>query len=49
MTHLLMTTWDGWGTTPPLMSVARALVGARAQPARARRPGIETRRGGDGR
>ena len=26
MTHLLMTTWDGSGTTPPLMSVARALV-----------------------
>jgi MGT family glycosyltransferase len=27
MTELLMTTWDGGGTTPPLMSVARALVG----------------------
>jgi MGT family glycosyltransferase len=26
MTELLMTTWDGGGTTPPLMSVARALV-----------------------
>lgn len=26
MTHLLMTTWDGSGTTSPLMSVARALV-----------------------
>ena len=26
MTDLLMTTWDGGGTTPPLMSVARALV-----------------------
>ena len=26
MTDLLMTTWDGSGTTPPLMSVARALV-----------------------
>ena len=26
MTHLLMATWDGSGTTPPLMSVARALV-----------------------
>jgi MGT family glycosyltransferase len=26
MTELLMTTWDGSGTTPPLMSVARALV-----------------------
>jgi MGT family glycosyltransferase len=26
MTDLLMTTWDGAGTTPPLMSVARALV-----------------------
>ena len=26
MTHLLMTTWDGSGTTPPLMSIARALV-----------------------
>ena len=26
MTQLLMTTWDGSGTTPPLMSVARALV-----------------------
>jgi MGT family glycosyltransferase len=26
MTELLMTTWDGAGTTPPLMSVARALV-----------------------
>ena len=26
MSDLLMTTWDGGGTTPPLMSVARALV-----------------------
>lgn len=26
MADLLMTTWDGAGTTPPLMSVARALV-----------------------
>ena len=26
MTEFLMTTWDGAGTTPPLMSVARALV-----------------------
>jgi UDP:flavonoid glycosyltransferase YjiC (YdhE family) len=26
MTELLMTTWDGAGTTPPMMSVARALV-----------------------
>jgi MGT family glycosyltransferase len=26
MTEVLMTTWDGAGTTPPLMSVARALV-----------------------
>lgn len=26
MTDLLMATWDGGGTTPPLMSVARALV-----------------------
>ena len=26
MTDILMTTWDGAGTTPPLMSVARALV-----------------------
>jgi MGT family glycosyltransferase len=26
MTDFLMTTWDGAGTTPPLMSVARALV-----------------------
>jgi MGT family glycosyltransferase len=26
MTELLMTTWDGGGTTPPLMSVARGLV-----------------------
>jgi MGT family glycosyltransferase len=26
MTEILMTTWDGAGTTPPLMSVARALV-----------------------
>src|SRR4051794_17538232 len=26
MTDYLMTTWDGAGTTPPLMSVARALV-----------------------
>ena len=26
MTDILMTTWDGGGTTPPLMSVARALV-----------------------
>ena len=26
MTELLMTTWDGGGTTPPLMSVARAVV-----------------------
>lgn len=26
MSELLMTTWDGGGTTPPLMSVARALV-----------------------
>ena len=26
MTELLMTTWDGGGTTPPLMSVARSLV-----------------------
>ena len=26
MTELLMTTWDGGGTTPPLMSVAGALV-----------------------
>ncbi|MGH2957811.1 MAG: glycosyltransferase [Solirubrobacterales bacterium] len=26
MTKILMTTWDGAGTTPPLMSVARALV-----------------------
>ena len=26
MTDLLMTTWDGGGTTPPIMSVARALV-----------------------
>jgi MGT family glycosyltransferase len=26
MTDLLMTTWDGGGTTPPLLSVARALV-----------------------
>jgi UDP:flavonoid glycosyltransferase YjiC (YdhE family) len=26
MTELLMTTWDGGGTTPPLMSVARALM-----------------------
>lgn len=25
--NFLMTTWDGAGTTPPLMSVARALVG----------------------
>lgn len=27
MSELLMTTWAGAGTTPPLMSVARALVG----------------------
>jgi MGT family glycosyltransferase len=27
MSNILMTTWDGAGTTPPLMSVARALVG----------------------
>ena len=27
MADILMTTWDGAGTTPPLMSVARALVG----------------------
>jgi MGT family glycosyltransferase len=27
MTQILMTTWHGGGTTPPLMSVARALVG----------------------
>jgi MGT family glycosyltransferase len=26
MSDILMTTWDGAGTTPPLMSVARALV-----------------------
>jgi MGT family glycosyltransferase len=26
MANILMTTWDGAGTTPPLMSVARALV-----------------------
>ena len=26
MTNLLMTTWDGGGTTPPLLSVARVLV-----------------------
>src|SRR3954471_16130661 len=26
MNEILMTTWDGAGTTPPLMSVARALV-----------------------
>lgn len=26
MTEILMTTWDGAGATPPLMSVARALV-----------------------
>ena len=26
MTQILMTTWDGAGATPPLMSVARALV-----------------------
>ena len=26
MTDILMTTWDGGGTTPPLMSVAKALV-----------------------
>jgi MGT family glycosyltransferase len=26
MTDILMTTWDGAGTTPPLMSVAKALV-----------------------
>lgn len=26
MSDLLLTTWDGGGTTPPLMSVARALV-----------------------
>ena len=26
MTEILMTTWDGAGTTPPLMSVARALI-----------------------
>ena len=26
MTDILMTTWDGAGTTPPMMSVARALV-----------------------
>ncbi len=26
MTEILMTTWDGAGTTPPLMSVASALV-----------------------
>lgn len=26
MTEILMTTWDGAGTTPPLMSVARSLV-----------------------
>jgi MGT family glycosyltransferase len=26
MTKILMTTWDGAGTTPPLMSVAKALV-----------------------
>jgi MGT family glycosyltransferase len=26
MTEILITTWDGAGTTPPLMSVARALV-----------------------
>ena len=26
MSDLLMTTWDGAGVTPPMMSVARALV-----------------------
>ena len=26
MTEILLTTWDGAGTTPPLMSVARAMV-----------------------
>ena len=26
MTEILMTTWDGGGTTPPMMSVAKALV-----------------------
>ena len=26
MTKILMTTWDGAGTTPPLMSVAKALI-----------------------
>ena len=44
MTHLLMTTWDGSGTTPPLMSVARALIERGHSLTRACRSGAETRR-----
>ena len=47
MTEILMTTWDGAGTTPPLMSVARALVAPRPQRPRARRSRPARRGRGD--
>ena len=42
MTHLLMTTWDGVGHDTAADERRPRAGGARAQPARARRPGIET-------